>query len=61
MPKMNAARRREALGGYLFLLPCLLGFLVFLAYPMLHGFYLSFTDYNGFQAPNWVGMENFLR
>lgn len=58
---MSRVRRSEMIGGYLFLLPSLLGFLVFILYPMVNGLYLSFTDFNGFQAPKWVGLENFFK
>lgn len=53
--------RREALTFYLLIAPWLLGFLVFLAYPMLRSLYLSFTDYNLLTPPTWVGLRNFER
>ncbi len=54
--------RREALEGYLFLLPWLLGFLLFTAGPLLASFYLGFTTYRGgAQPPKWVGLNNFVR
>ncbi len=59
MRSITRAKRGEILGGYLFLLPSLLGFVVFIVYPMLNGFYLSFTDFNGFLSPNWIGLDNF--
>jgi multiple sugar transport system permease protein len=52
-------RRREAIAGYLFVLPWLIGLLVFTTYPILAAFYLSFTDYNIIQPPQWVGLANF--
>ncbi len=52
-------RRREAVEGFLFLLPNLLGFLVFFAVPVALSFYYSFTDYNLFKAPNVVGLDNY--
>jgi multiple sugar transport system permease protein len=53
--------RREALSFYLLILPWLIGFLVFLAYPMLRSLYLSFTNY-GLQAnPVWIGLRNYER
>jgi ABC-type sugar transport system permease subunit len=36
-------RRREALGGYLFILPWILGLLIFVAYPIIASLYYSFT------------------
>ncbi len=52
---------REAVEGYLFLLPNLLGFLIFFAYPLIKSFYYSFTDFNLFTEPNWVGLQNYMK
>jgi multiple sugar transport system permease protein len=53
--------RREALTFYILILPWLIGFLAFLAYPMLRSLYLSFTSYNLLSPPEWVGLQNFER
>ncbi len=53
--------RREAISFYLLILPWLIGFLVFLAYPMLRSLYLSFTSYNLLSLPQWVGLQNYQR
>ncbi len=53
--------RREAFTFYILILPWVLGFLVFLAYPMLRSLYLSFTSYNLLSPPEWVGLRNFQR
>ncbi len=53
--------RREALSFYVLILPWVIGFLVFLAYPMLRSLYLSFTSYNLLSPPEWVGLRNFQR
>lgn len=53
--------RREALTFYLLITPWLVGFVVFLAYPMLRSLYLSFTDYSLLAPPVWVGSRNFER
>lgn len=54
-------RQRETLVGYLFLSPWLLGFLIFLAGPMLVSFYLSFTAYKVIKPPIWLGLANYTR
>ncbi len=51
--------RREALEGYLYISPFLLGFLIFTAYPIITSLYLSFTNYNIITAPTWVGLSNY--
>jgi multiple sugar transport system permease protein len=59
MPKSKLARR-EAIEGYLFILPWILGFLMFRFGPMLYSLFLSFTDYAARGAPNWIGFENYV-
>jgi multiple sugar transport system permease protein len=51
--------RREAIEGYLFILPWLLGYLIFRLGPLLASLYLSFTNYTGSGAPKWIGLENY--
>ena len=53
--------RREALTGWLFAMPWILGFIVFTAGPMLYSVYTSFTEYNIVSAPKWVGTRNYTR
>jgi multiple sugar transport system permease protein len=57
----SAGSRREALMGYLFISPWLIGFLVFLAGPILASLYLSFTQYKVTNPPTWIGFENYGR
>jgi len=57
---MRANQRREAIDGFLFLLPNFLGFLIFFAVPLALSFYYSFTDYNLFQKPNFIGLQNYI-
>ncbi|MGC9335451.1 MAG: carbohydrate ABC transporter permease, partial [Anaerolineae bacterium] len=53
--------RREEIEGYLFLLPWILGFLIFSLGPLLASMYLGFTQYRGYGTPKWVGTGNFER
>ncbi|HEY5248920.1 MAG TPA: sugar ABC transporter permease [Dermatophilaceae bacterium] len=60
--RRRAARRRRAAetgAGYAFLTPWLLGFVLLTAGPMLASLYLSFTSYNLFAPPKWIGLANF--
>jgi len=57
---MTRSQRREAIEGYLFLLPNFLGFLIFFAIPLAVSFYYSFTDYNLFQPPKFIGLQNYI-
>jgi len=43
----------------LFLAPWIIGLLVFSIYPIIHSLYLSFTNFNLFQAPKFIGLENY--
>lgn len=47
--------------AYLFLSPWVLGALLLTIGPMLASLYLSFTDYDLFTNPGWVGLENYRR
>lgn len=47
--------------GYLFLLPWFIGFFGLTLGPAIASLYLSFTDYNLLQAPNMVGLDNYVR
>lgn len=54
-------RRREALMGYVFLLPWLIGFLIFLVGPMIASIFLSMTEYKMIKPPVWIGAANYER
>jgi multiple sugar transport system permease protein len=53
------ATRKEAVLGWLFAMPWIIGFLVFTVGPMLFSLYTSFTKYNITMAPQWIGLGNF--
>jgi multiple sugar transport system permease protein len=50
---MNKAKFRETLAAYMFLSPYLIVTLLFSLGVIIYAFYLSFTDFNLFQAPVW--------
>ncbi|MGI8403485.1 MAG: carbohydrate ABC transporter permease [Thermomicrobiales bacterium] len=52
-------KRREAITGYLFALPFIVGFLGLTLGPMLFSLYASFSDYNITTAPKWIGLKNY--
>jgi multiple sugar transport system permease protein len=54
------ARRRNLLSALLFLSPWMIGFLVFTAWPMIYSAYLSLTDYDVINDPQFVGVENYV-
>ena len=52
--------RREAIAAYMFLSPYLLVTLVFTVGVFLFAIYISFTKFNLFTTPEWVGLEHYL-
>jgi multiple sugar transport system permease protein len=60
-PGQKTRARRETLAGYGFLIPWLLGFFGLTLIPMGYSLYLSFTRYNIFQPPEWIGLDNYIR
>lgn len=59
--KLTAAEKKEELVSYLFLAPWLVGLALITIGPMGASLYLSFTDYNLLQPPEWTGLDNYLR
>ncbi len=57
---LSESRRREALAGYLFIMPWLFGFLVFFLGPIIASLILSFTRWNIVGDPTWVGLDNYI-
>ena len=55
----SGSRGEERLAGYLFLLPNLIGFLVFSLIPILSVFFIALTDWNLASQPVFVGFDNF--
>ncbi len=58
--KLNAFQQ-EALNGYLFISPWILGFIIFVLGPMIALIYLSFTRWDLVGSPRWVGFRNYER
>ncbi len=53
--------QREEIVGWLFILPAVLGFLIWVAGPMLYSGWLSLTDYDLIGTPRFIGLANFTR
>lgn len=52
--------RMKNLTYWLFLFPCLLALSIVLIIPFFQGVYYSFTEYNGFQVKQFVGLDNYI-
>lgn len=53
-------RRQQNLMGWLFVLPWVIGIIVFRAYPIIASFFFSFTKYNILKPPVWIGVSNYV-
>lgn len=60
MPRRFSRQTQESVAAYLFLLPFALSLFVFFGYAFVRTIYFSFTDYNLFEAPQWVGFGNYI-
>ncbi|MCE2467733.1 MAG: sugar ABC transporter permease [Caldilineaceae bacterium] len=58
--KPASLKRQEAVAGFIYISPWLLGFLAFTAFPFLASFYLSFTDYTVVSQPRFAGFANYV-
>jgi multiple sugar transport system permease protein len=58
--RFSKSSSSEALAGYMFLLPNLIGFLVFTSLPVLAALVLSFTKWDMLSPPRFVGLANFV-
>jgi multiple sugar transport system permease protein len=58
---LAVTRRSETLTGFALVLPALIGFVVFYAWPTLRAIEISFTDWNLLRAPKFIGFDNYVR
>ncbi len=54
-------KQREAMLGWLFVSPALIGFSIFTFGSILYSFYLSLTDYDLFTPPTFIGLKNYIK
>jgi len=58
--KSNSRKQREALAGYLFVLPVILGFLIWVFLPMIATMGISLTNWPVIGQLKWVGVNNYI-
>jgi multiple sugar transport system permease protein len=56
---LNRLANSETLIGFLFILPSLIGFAIFYAYPAGRAVYISLLKWNLLTDPEYVGLENY--
>lgn len=52
-------KKQEAIWGYLFIAPSVIGLLIFAIWPILQSFFLSLNEWVGFGEKTFVGFDNF--
>jgi multiple sugar transport system permease protein len=57
--RLTRKERHNLFLGLAFISPWLIGFVVFLVYPIYYTIKISFTKYTGFGEPKWVGLQNY--
>lgn len=57
---MKLRSMSENIAGYAFISPFIIGFLAFTVLPMGISLYLSFTNYDLFSTPKWIGLDNYI-
>lgn len=57
---MNRRKRNEYIWGYIFIAPLCIGFLLFTAFPLVLSIGYSFTEYDLFSPPKFIGFANFV-
>jgi multiple sugar transport system permease protein len=53
-------RQKEERDGILFVSPWIIGFSLFIVYPLLASLYYAFCDYSVLRRPIWTGLDNFV-
>ena len=56
---MTLREKIETKNALLFAAPWIIGFLAFVAYPIIASLYFSFCDYSVLSPPRWVGLYNY--
>ncbi|MGY0489519.1 carbohydrate ABC transporter permease [Streptomyces sp. WG-D5] len=59
-PDRRRRPREQQWPAYVFLSPWMIGAIVLTLVPMAVSLYLSFTDYNLFDPPKWIGLRNYV-
>jgi multiple sugar transport system permease protein len=59
-PMVGENKINKALTVLLFLLPCLIGLIVFNLIPIIQSAYISFTEWNLISSPRFIGFDNFI-
>ncbi|MBV7334242.1 sugar ABC transporter permease [Chloroflexi bacterium TSY] len=59
-PRRGRLFWRNTVQGYLFIMPVVLGLILFVFGPMIASFYFSLTEYNILQSPKFIGFRHYV-
>jgi len=59
--RQHSLATQEAVSGYLFIMPWLVGLLIFVVGPIVASLVLSFTHWDIVNPPEWAGLYNYER
>ncbi len=59
--RLSKKKISNIIAGYFFISPWIIGFLVFILFPLVASFLLSFTKYDVLSTPKFIGLENWHR
>lgn len=59
--RIGKLSRQEIWSFYLFVAPWLVGFLLFVLFPIGFSFFLTFTEYNVVTPPKLIGLDNYVQ
>src|SRR3712207_1064466 len=60
-PAAGSMARRETIAGYLFLLPNIIGFLIFTAIAVTASLVISLTNWDLLSSPRFIGLANYVK
>jgi len=58
---MSSIAKREERYFYIFISPWIIGFLIFIAGPIIASLYFSFCNYDVVTPPVWIGFQNYKK
>lgn len=58
-PAIKKAGDKYQYVGLLYIIPWIVGFLIFQLYPLISSFIYSFTDYSMMNSPSFIGLKNY--
>lgn len=57
--RMTRRQRKETIEGYLAISPWIIGYVLFIAGPLLASLFISLTEWSLLRPPEWVGLANY--